>query len=246
MNKNINLEDYRKQDFTLEEKIFFLLLGIFISVLLLTNIITSKYFIIGKIPMTAGVITYPFTFLITDIISEVYGKEKAKYTVWMGFGASILMVFIIWIANYSPTHLSSPVKQHYFQKVFGFTPGIVIGSMTAYLVSQFSDVYIFDSIKKITGDKLLWIRNNIATIVSQLIDTFTFALTAWVIWPIIDPSNATVLISWDVWLKIAACEFIFKIFFALLDTPFVYLGVFFIKKLIKKTGSKNNTYQSGK
>ncbi len=202
---------------------------IFITIVLLTNIITGKYITILKIPLTAGIITYPITFLITDIISEVYGKQKASETVWLGLIASIVMIIILMVVKVLPIHQNSPVDTESFNKVFYFTPGIVFSSMIAYLVSQFCDVHIFHFIKNKTGGKHLWFRNNVATIISQFVDTITFAVIAWIVWKVFSAEN--MLPSFSLWFKIARSEFFVKCIFAFLDTPILYFVLWGIKTI---------------
>ncbi len=230
----MNIEKFRKQKFTFKEKTYNLLLGLFIAIIIITNVITGKYFIIGNIPLTCGVITYPFTFLITDIISELYGLKKANHVVLMGFLASILMTTMIYIANILPVHVNSPIKQQSFDNIFCFVPGVVIGSMTAYLISQFSDVHIFYFLKKLTNKKHLWLRNNVATMISQFLDTTIFAITTWLIWFFFSSNKSNFTISFSLWSQIAIYEYLVKCIFALCDTPILYIAIYFIKKFEKK------------
>ncbi|MCP3660599.1 MAG: queuosine precursor transporter [Bacteroidetes bacterium] len=229
----MNSIEFRKQKFPINESIYNLLLGLFISIVLITNLITGKYFVLYKLSLTAGVITYPFTFLITDIISELYGLKRANQTILMGFLASIFMTLMLYVAKILPIHINSPIKQNTLESVFCFTPGIVIGSMVAFLISQFADTHIFQYLKNLTNSKHLWLRNNLATMLSQLLDTFVFALTTWSIWYIFsDKVNFDISIS--LWIKIAAYEYLVKCIFALLDTPILYMAVYLIKKYFKK------------
>ncbi len=200
---------------------------IFVTIVLLTNIIAGKYITLAGLPLTAGIITYPITFLITDIISEVYGKRKASETVWLGLIASVVMIAIIMIVKILPIHKNSPVDTNSFNKVFYLTPGIVISSMIAYLVSQLHDVHIFHFIKNKTAGRHLWLRNNVATIISQFIDTITFALIAWIVWKIFAAEN--MLPSFSLWFKIARNEFFVKCIFAILDTPILYFVLWGMK-----------------
>src|SRR5690349_9377121 len=113
------------------ERVYALLLGMFLAALLTTNVITSKYFTIFGFPLTAGSLTYPFTFMLVDIISELYGKSKAKLAVWIGFIGSSFMTIGLTLASLTHIHPESPVSQGAFQSVFGFAPGILLGSMAA-------------------------------------------------------------------------------------------------------------------
>jgi uncharacterized integral membrane protein (TIGR00697 family) len=227
------LEQFRSQQSPLSERVYVVLVGLFLGVLLLTNIITSKYIHIAHLTLTAGAITYPFTFSLLDIISEVYGKDKAKMVIWMGLLASLFMTFITYLANVIPIYEHSPVSQHTFQLVFGFTPGIVLGSMVAYLTAQLIDVYLFELARRITKGRYLWLRNNISTLVAQLFDTAIFAGIAWVVWPLLGLTQDIEPISWNTWYQITLNEYMFKVFFTFINIPLVYIGVYFITKYIR-------------
>ena len=209
---------------------YVLLVSSFVAVLLLTNVITAKYFTLGRSMLTAGAITYPFTFSLLDIIAEIYGQKKAQLTVWMGFIASIFMTILLQIANCIPAYAQSPVDQKTFQRVFGFTPGIVFGSMVAYLIAQLIDIYLFELGRRWTQGKYLWLRNNVSTLTSQLIDTLVFGLIAWIVWPMFGISQGITPIAWATWYQIMLSEYTFKVGFTVLNTPLVYLGVAALKR----------------
>jgi uncharacterized integral membrane protein (TIGR00697 family) len=227
------LEEFRKQQPSQGERAYVLLASLFIGVLLLTNVITSKYITVFHLTFTAGAITYPFTFSLLDIITEVYGKTRAKMVIWMGLVASLFMIFITYIANIIPVYEHSPISQKTFEAVFGFTPGIVLGSMTAYLISQFIDIYLFELSRRLTRGKHLWIRNNISTLVGQLIDTAIFGSVAWMLWPRIGFSQALEPITWGTWYRITLNEYGFKVIFTFFNIPLVYLGVYLVRRYIK-------------
>ena len=206
----------------------------FVAVLLLTNVITAKYFRLGgQCTLTAGALTYPLTFSLIDIISELYGPKKAQLAVWMGLVGSILMTVVVQIASCIPAYAQSPVDQATFQLVFGFTPGIVIGSMVAYLTAQFTDIYLFDWGRKRTQGRYLWLRNNGSTLISQLMDTLLFGLIAWMVWPLLAWHEAVAPLPWSTWYPIMANEYAFKVVFTVLNTPLVYLGVYAIRSWVK-------------
>lgn len=216
------------------EKAYSIFLVIFITMIVLTNIIGVKLFEIYSITLTTGIITYPLTFLITDIVCEVFGKKKASLMVLLGFFASILsLIFInlavilpgseVWVNN-SLGYNSIEDMQNAYESVFTLPGFLITASMLAYLVAQLIDVSIFHYLKKLTSGKKLWLRNNISTIFSQLVDTIIV--------------NSIFLyfglnLDWDIILKIIIASYIFKILIAIFDTPFVYIGVHFTKKYIK-------------
>ncbi len=200
----------------------------FIAALVASNLIFQKFFYWNpfgwfRFELSVGILPYPITFLITDIISEIYGKKKANQIVIAGIFASLFSMSIILIANYTPAIENSPINNETFTKVFGLSPIAVLASMLAYLFAQFIDIRIFHFWKRKTKGKHLWLRNNFSTFSSQFIDTFTvvsllciFKVLPWSLFP-------TLLIS----------GFLFKIIIALLDTPILYLIVYLFKKRFK-------------
>lgn len=229
----MSLEQFRDQKVTASERVYVLLLSLFISLLLLTNVITSKYIQLGPFTFTAGSWTYPFTFLFIDLITELYGKNRAKLTIWLGLLASILMTGLIYAAHHVSTYTYSLVSQKSFAVVFGFTPGIVLGSMVAYVIAQQVDVYLFDWLRRLTSSRYLWLRNNVATLVGQLFDTAIFAAIAWVFYPLVDIQHIIEPITWETWYQITRNEYMLKVIFTFINIPLVYVGVYWVKRYIK-------------
>ncbi len=225
-------EGFREERPQHAERVYVLLVSAFVGVLLITNVITAKYFRLGHIVLTAGALTYPFTFSLLDIISELYDKKRAVLAIWMGLIVSIFMTAVIQLASFTPAYAYSPVSQEVFQLVFGFTPGIVVGSMVAYLTAQFTDIYLFDWGRKLTRGKHLWLRNNVSTLLGQLVDTLLFGLIAWIAWPLLGWSTSLTPLSWSAWYQLMVNEYTFKVVFTLLNTPLVYLGVYVIRRWI--------------
>lgn len=228
------LEEFRDQKVTAAERVYVLLLSLFISMLLLTNVVASKYIQLGPFTFTAGSWTYPFTFLLIDLITEIYGKHNAKLAIWLGLLASILMTGIIYAANNVSTYAHSLVSQRSFEAVFGFTPGIVGGSMVAYVIAQLIDIYLFDWLRHLTGGRYLWLRTNVATLIGQLFDTAIFAAIAWVFYPLVDTQQVINPITWDTWYQITRNEYVLKVVFTFINIPWVYMGVYWIKRYIKE------------
>lgn len=206
-----------------QDTIFLILSGIFIGCLICSNLILQKFFTANffsfKFVLSVGIIPYPITFLCTDLISEIYGKNKANQVVIAGFITSIFILFIMMIANMVEAVSWSPVNQETFNQVFGLFPPAVIASLIAYLVAQFIDIRVFHFWKDLTQGKHLWLRNNGSTIFSQLIDT-SLVLLVLCIFGVIDGDKFN-----DLFLN----GFTFKLIFALADTPFFYLGVWLFK-----------------
>ena len=214
-----------------EETIFLVLAGLFIAALVTANLIFQKFFSwdpfgIYEFRLSVGVIPYPVTFLVTDIISEAYGRKRANKVVLAGLVASVFMLLIVIISNIAPATDWSPVSDEEFKHVFGFTFVAVAASMAAYLLAQFFDVQIFHFWKRVTKGKHLWFRNNASTFASEFIDTFTvlFLLCSFG------------ALEWSLFFGLLWNGFLFKVMFALLDTPVIYLFLYFFRKYFNLEG----------
>lgn len=223
---------------TLKDKVLaqrlYLILGIlFITSLVVSNLIFKKFFYyypfdislfgVNLFEISVGILPYPITFLITDLISEIYGKEKANEVVVGGIFASFFAMGIIYVANAVPATDWSPVSGDLFSTVFGSTAIAVLASMMAYLFAQFIDIQIYHYWKRLTAGKHLWLRNNCSTFLSQFIDTATVLLLLCTFGEI----------SWNLFGGLLLAGFLFKIIIAALDTPFLYLGVYVFRKRFK-------------
>jgi hypothetical protein len=212
------------------QKIYLLLAALFITSLVVSNLIFQKFFywypldveIFGTklFEISVGVLPYPITFLITDLISEIYGKKRANQVVVVGIFASLFSLSIVLVANIVPATPWSYVDDAMFSTVFGNTAIAVGASMMAYLFAQFIDIQIYHFWKRLTKGKHLWLRNNFSTFLSQFVDTFTIVA-------LLCSFN---IIAWDKFSGLVAAGFIFKVIIAILDTPFLYLGVYLFKK----------------
>ena len=228
------LESFRNQRLSLFEWIYIVLTSLFVAMLLLTNIVTSKYIRLGSFMVTGGAIVYPFTFLLADVITELYGKRRAQWVVGVGLWASLGMVFVTYLANRLPIYSGSPLSQQVFSKVFGFTPGIVLGSMVAYMAGQWVDIYLFAWVCRLTKGRYLWLRNVSSTLVGQALDTLIFSVFAWVVWPLLYKGARLSLISWDTWYQLSVYEYGVKVVWVVLNVPMVYGACYLIRWLEKR------------
>ena len=165
----------------------------------------------------AGTIAYAITFAVTDVVDEVYGKRAAMYLVWGGLAASIGYLFLVGIDMLLPA-----ANDRGFADVFSPQFRIVAASIIAYLISQHHDVWAFWRIREATKGRFLWLRNNVSTIVSQLIDSSIF-LTLGLYGVIIHTPGELFTTIMSMWLA--------KVVIALADTPFVYAGVILVNRL---------------
>jgi uncharacterized integral membrane protein (TIGR00697 family) len=198
-----------------------ILLSIFITALVCANLLGNKIITIIGITVSVGIFAYPITFLVTDIIAEVYGKKETLKFYKAGIIAVLLALLLTTISRLVPAASFYSYAQDY-NNVFGNSIRILIASLTAFLISQYNDIIVFHFLKKITKNKYLWIRNNLSTMISQLIDTTIFTFIAFFhMTPAFGISKMIAMII-PYWLL--------KVLFALFDTPFCYLGVKWLKK----------------
>ena len=185
------------------------LIGTVAALIVMANAVASKIIVIGPLSMTASVVAYAMIFLVSDLIAEVWGEQKARKAVWVGFYGVVLYVVVSQIALYwQPAPFALEVSEG-FTKVFGTSIRVAIGSVLAYLVSQHFDVFVYSHLKKYTDGKYLWLRNNLSTICSQFVSTVIFITIAFYgVLPIIP----MIIGQWIVKSAIAA-----------VDTPFLYL-----------------------
>ena len=181
---------------------------------------------------SVGLIAYPITFLITDIISEIYGQKKANYLIFAGIISSIIVLGLIYVADALPAaEFSKPeyqkVDDEIFNLVFGQFGIAMAASLFTFLVCQLVDIQIFHFWKRKTKGKYLWLRNNFSTICSQLIDTFL------ILFLLMTFSPEKGLENWsDIWVLFIN-GFLFKILIALIDTPIIYICVFYLRNKFK-------------
>ncbi|MEL0455693.1 queuosine precursor transporter [Flavobacteriaceae bacterium SZ-1-7] len=212
------------------QRIYMLLGALFITSLVVSNLIFQKFFywypfdveVFGSklFVVSVGILPYPITFLITDLISEIYGKKRANQVVVTGIFASLFSVLIVFVADIVPAVPDSPIDDTLFSSVFGRTILAVGASMTAYLCAQFVDIQIYHFWKRVTKGKHLWLRNNFSTWLSQFVDTLSVVLLLCLF----------KVLPWSLFKGLLISGFLFKVFVALCDTPFMYLGVYLFKK----------------
>lgn len=188
--------------------------GIFVGLLILSNIVAVKLISVGSwIVIPAAAVIYVCTYPILDVLTEAYGKDAARKTVQTGFIAQLLAIGFIWIAIHLP---AAPFyeDQAAFETIFSAGFRVTVASLVAYVVSQNLDVTIFDTLKQKHGSKQLWVRNNASTMVSQLVDTTLFITIAF-----------AGTMPTPVLLGMIASQYVFKFSIAIVDTPVVYLLV---------------------
>lgn len=197
------------------------LYGLIVFNLLLCNIQVLKTIELFGLTTTLGNVLYASVFLATDLLGEFYGKSAARRGVLLGFVTLLMATAYMQLAlAFTPT--ADDFAQPHLEAIFGLLPRIALASMCAYLVSQLHDVWAYHFLKSRTGDRLLWLRNNASTLVSQMLDSSIFCLIAF--WGMF-PGN--------VLMEILITTYLFKALVAVLDTPFIYLA----KRVCKVEGT---------
>ena len=215
------------------QKLYLYLAALFITSLVVSNLIFQKFFywypfdweILGNslFELSVGILPYPITFLVTDLISEIFGRRAANRVVIAGIFASFFSMGILLIAGVVPALPNSPIDDVTFTKVFALSPIAVLASMMAYLFAQFIDIRIYHFWKNLTRGKHLWLRNNFSTFASQFIDTFT----------VVGLLCVFGVLPWNAFLGLLISGVVFKILVALIDTPLLYLSVNWIRSYFK-------------
>ena len=205
-----------------KERPYLLVATLFIIAFILCNLIANKcvtvYLGFYTFILSAGVLPYPITFLITDILSEVYGRKRTNHVVMMGFGALIFTLFILWLGSLFPAIEGSPLSDELYQRAYGNSWRVIMSSMVAYIIAQLVDVRLFHFWKDLTGGKHLWLRNNASTVVSQLVDT---TLVVFVLFAGTKSLGELGSFIRDGWMFKAMC--------ALADTPLLYAATWLIR-----------------
>ncbi|QOI97836.1 MAG: queuosine precursor transporter [Flammeovirgaceae bacterium] len=233
-----------------KNRLFIMLSGYFLTCALVAEMVGTKIFslerTLGMEPanlnlfgytldfnLTAGVVIWPFVFVTTDIINEYFGKEGVRRISFLTAGFIAFAFFIIgaatllppatfWVDLYAEEGLDINLA---FGTIFRQGLGIIIGSLTAFLIGQFLDVYVFHRLRRLTGSKMIWLRATGSTLFSQLIDSFVVLFIAFYIFG-----------KWSVLqvLSVGIINYIFKFVAAIAMTPLVYLGHFFIDRYLGK------------
>jgi len=185
---------------------------VFVLSIIVCNLQVVKQVTLFGLQATLGNIAYGMTFWTTDLLSEMHGKKESRRAVVFGFIALVLFTFSM---RYALWYRPGPEDwaQGPLTAIFAFLPRVVLASYAAYLVSQFHDIWLFHLLRDWTRGRHLWLRNNIATILSQLWDTLIFVSIAFI-----------GVFSWGVLFQIYLTTWLFKVLVALLDTPFIYLA----------------------
>lgn len=206
---------------------FNLITAIFVTVLIISNIIAVKLISIWGLILPAAVILFPISYIFGDILTEVYGFANARKVIWTGFLCNLLAVLAIWVAGILPafpfwsvgSFATAETAQQAYSAILGFTPRLLVASFIAYLAGEFLNSFVLAKLKVRTQGKFLWLRTIASTLVGQGIDSAIFiSIAFWASMP--PPALGTAILS----------QWMFKVVYETLATPLTYLVVNFLKK----------------
>jgi queuosine precursor transporter len=204
-----------------------LITAVFVTTLIISNIIAVKIVTVAGLILPAAVILFPIAYIFGDILTEVYGYARARQVIWTGFFCNLLAVAAIWVGGLlpaAPFWTAGPfddpaLAQQAYQAILGFTPRLLLASFFAYLVGEFLNAFVLARLKIKTEGRFLWLRTIGSTLVGQGADSLVFLTIAF--WGIFSPSElGTAILS----------QWLFKVSYETLATPFTYLVVNTLKK----------------
>lgn len=197
---------------------FDIILGLFVAVLLISNVASTKILDLGPFTFDGGTILFPLVYIFGDILTEVYGYKAARRVIWTGFASALLMSLVFIIVGKLPP-AADWVNQDAYDKILGLTPRIVIASLLAYFAGEFSNSFTLAKMKLATKGRWLWTRTIGSTVVGEGIDTVLFILIAF--WGVLP---AGLLFS------LVVSNYVFKVSFETIVTPVTYWIVSTLKK----------------
>lgn len=208
---------------TRKEIVFVTMAGIFITSAIVAELISCKTVDFGLYPVIAGIAPWPVVFLLTDVMNEYFGKQAVRRLSWITCGLIAFCFLIVYLAVELPTAEGSYMSDAEFRKVFGGSLPIMIGSITAFMLSQLIDVYLFSFFSKLTKGKMIWLRSTGSTVVSQLVDSYTVLIIGFWI-----PG----VFTFDQVLIFGITGYLTKLVIAVGLTPLVYVMHYAAKSLL--------------
>ncbi len=191
---------------------------LFVAVLLISNVASSKILLLGPFTFDGGTILFPLGYIFADILTEVYGFSRSRRVIWLGFLATALMAGVFQVVGTLP---AAPEwgNQAAYDSILGMTPRIVAGSMLAYFAGEFANSFTLAKMKLLTRGRWLWSRTIGSTIIGQGVDTVLFVVVAF----------AGVLPNDLLWAVLVS-NYLFKVGYEVLITPITYAVVGFLKR----------------
>lgn len=198
--------------------LFLIITSFFIACLLITNIVAGRLIQLGGMTITADLFLFPVTYIFGDVLTEVYGFQKTRITIWLGFAANFLMAAVFMFIITLPYPGFWEHNQAY-NTVLGFTPRLVLASLIAYFSGEFSNSVILSRMKVLTRGRWLWTRTIGSTIIGEGIDTLIFMSIAF-----------GGLYPWPIFMSMLLAQYFWKVGYEVAATPLTYIFVGWLKK----------------
>jgi len=196
-----------------KQRAYIYLTALFVAALVTGDFIGGKFFVFAGFSFSAGIIPFPLTFVLTDVVNEFYGTQGARRLTYAGLVAAVFVWSVINLALVLPTLADSPIPDVVFRAAFGTSSRLYVASLTAYMIGQLLDISIFQVLRRLTGHRLLWLRSTGSTVVSQAIDSLSVSFVFLV------GTRPMAFIVTN-----AADNYVGKLIMAILLTPLIYLG----------------------
>lgn len=177
----------------------------------------------NRVLLSAGIIPFPITFILTDLLNEFYGKQGARFITWIGFGMSLLTYILLTVGEQLPLDTKTQISKSVFLTISTQYTGMFIASLTAYLIGQMLDIQVFHVFRSVTKHRFIWLRATGSTVISQLFDSLIVSFIAF--WGKMQPSDI---------LHLALDNYTWKFLIALGITPLLYLGHMVLRKLMPR------------
>jgi queuosine precursor transporter len=203
------------------QRVYIFITALFVSALVVGDFIGGKFFSFAGHSFSAGIIPFPLTFVLTDVVNEFYGKTGARRLTYAGLLAAVFVWSVINLALLLPTTGDSPISDQVFRSAFGTSARLYLASLTAYLIGQFLDISVFQVLRRLTGERLLWLRSTGSTVFSQAIDSISVSFVFLV------GTRPLGFIASN-----AANNYVGKLVMAVLLTPLIYLGHVVIRRYL--------------
>lgn len=228
-------------EFSTPQKVYLWLSSFSLACLLIADIVGVKLFRLpfpgdfsftmpffsvtyDSVTHTCGMLTFPVTFLITDLLNEYYGKKAARRVVWIGFAMAMFVFVVVNIAQAMPSwDVAFNVKQESFDAIFGSAKVMYVASLMAYLVGNFCDIALFGVFKRLTRGRFIWLRATGSTVVSQMVDSFIVTYLAFGLGRTLFAGGGEPMPFAEI-IKTAATGYTLKFVIAIGITPIIYLG----------------------
>jgi len=197
---------------------FDLIMALFVAVLLISNVASTKFLQLGPFTFDGGTLLFPISYIFGDILTEVYGYRRSRRVIWVGFGCTALMAATLALVGALPP---APGWEHQsaYEAILGTTPRIVLGSLIAYFAGEFSNSYTLAKMKVWTGGRWLWTRTIGSTLVGEGVDTLLFVTIAF-----------AGTVPWSLFWSTVFSNYVFKVGLEAVMTPLTYRITNFLKR----------------